>query len=240
MNLFKVSVLILTVLQTVVQTTVGAENQKPLNLIPMYGAPLLVKTLDQMQADNEFLANVTANGVTRDSAAVGLWSMGMKALFDRDKETAMKRFNQSWLLDPDCFLAYWGFGKVTFTIETLQEALGYFDRSLAMLQTKKQRASLRSLNQGLYYDMGKAYSIAALADSLNASVYCKRADNLFERLYHENPTFAEGYTLWVMNAIRSKDFTRAWSVVHTARRAGITIPDWILKTLSEKMPEPKM
>lgn len=214
-------------------------DQIPINLLPMYGAPSVIKTADQKKADEEFISKVTTNGVSRDSAAVGFWAIGMKALGDGDKDTAMKRFNQSWLLDPECFLAYWGFGKVTYNFVNPQESLDFFDKSLALLQSNKERPSLKDVKQGLYYDTGRAYSFAALLDSLKAPVYTKKADGFYEKLSHENPKFADGYHLWLMNSMISKNYRRAWDIVHAARRAGVNdISKETIKKLSEKMPEP--
>lgn len=240
MSRFKIIFTVLSLLLTLAQADVAKGDQIPINLLPMYGAPSVLKTAEQIQIDQEFISNTTKSGISRDSAAVVLWSMGMKALIDRDRETAMKRFNQSWLLDPECFLAYWGFGKITYNPANAQEALEYYDKSLTLLQSKKERPSLKNIKQGFYYDIGRAYAFAAILDSLKAPAYCKKADDSFEKLYHENPKFAGGYDLWLINSMTIKNYRRAWEVVHAARLAGAKfISEELIKKLSEKMPEPK-
>ncbi|MBN1278165.1 MAG: hypothetical protein K9I59_02170 [Chlorobium sp.] len=214
------------------------DSEMPINLLPMYGAPYAVKNAYEKEADEEFIATMTKNGVSRDSAAVISWALGMQALDKKDGETAMKRFNQSWLLDQDGFLSHWGFGQVLFYFRDPKESLGYFEKSLSLFGSKS-RQGMKSMKPYLFSDAARAYSTVAILDSLQAPVLKKRADELFDQLLRENPKFREGYTAWLVFSFVNREFRKAWDIVHAARRAGIQdLPKEILKALSDNMSEP--
>ena len=82
----------------------------PVNEQAMYGeAP---KTDAMRRADAAFIETMLGQGLSREGAAKavverawGIWRQG-------DKATAMRRFNQAWLLDPENSSAYHGFALV--------------------------------------------------------------------------------------------------------------------------------
>lgn len=82
------------------------------NTHPMYGGPDHVKTPHQLEADEKFIQTVTQGGQSRERAsqavAVGGWQFFNKG----DLSTAMKRFNQAWLLDPNNPETYKGFAAI--------------------------------------------------------------------------------------------------------------------------------
>ncbi len=71
----------------------------PPNELPMFGG--VTKNAAMIQADNDFIATVLAKGVTRAQGSDKMVVLGWQYFFQHDYTTAMKRFNQAWLLDPD-------------------------------------------------------------------------------------------------------------------------------------------
>ncbi|MBV5328161.1 MAG: hypothetical protein JZU65_11080 [Chlorobium sp.] len=239
MSKFRTIIIALFAIHTLFQTYVAKADSKPINLLPMYGGTEVVKTDFEKHADEKFIAVMTKNGVSRDSAAVISWMMGMNALQDRDSDTAMKRFNQSWLLDQACYLPYWGFGKIMMTRMNIKESLEYFERSLAMLRAKPL-PSMKKTQPVLFFDAARAYSMASLVDTLKTSLHRKRADVLFTQSLEQDPKFREGYMAWLAFTLISREYQKAWEIVHDARRAGVQdFSKDLLKELSEKMPEPR-
>lgn len=85
----------------------SSTTQKPTNLQPMYGES--PKSTAQQDADSKFISNILSKGYTRQSGAIALVASGLKKFRSEDLITAMKRFNQAWLLDPDNSDVYLGF-----------------------------------------------------------------------------------------------------------------------------------
>lgn len=87
-------------------------NELPRNEQIMYGGP--ERTAEQRAADREFLAAVDKSGMTRREAAEHATKRGFQYSRRGDYATAIKRFNQAWLLDPEYGGAYWGFAVILF------------------------------------------------------------------------------------------------------------------------------
>ncbi|MBU2512161.1 hypothetical protein KJ966_12545 [bacterium] len=69
----------------------------PINELPMYGG--VEKTPEQKKLDDEFIKTVTQQNGTREKASENVANLGWKYLRKGDQKTAMKRFNQAWLLN---------------------------------------------------------------------------------------------------------------------------------------------
>lgn len=83
----------------------------PLNQLPMYGRQ--EKNEAMKAADAAFLAEVERQGLTRQEAAKQMVQRGWRYWRQKDLATAMQRFNQAWLLDPENGNAYHGFAVIT-------------------------------------------------------------------------------------------------------------------------------
>jgi predicted Zn-dependent protease len=80
----------------------------PLNQQPMYGNQ--PKTAPMLAADQCFIEEAQKSGFSRAQASDKSVQLGWQYFQQRhDIATAMKRFNQAWLLDPDNGDAYHGF-----------------------------------------------------------------------------------------------------------------------------------
>jgi tetratricopeptide (TPR) repeat protein len=88
-----------------------AAEPLPINERPMYGG--IEKNDAMKQADQKMIAEVLRAGETRDSAAKHGIMRGWEAFSKGDVSTAIKRFNQAWLLNPENGDAYHGFALVT-------------------------------------------------------------------------------------------------------------------------------
>ena len=89
----------------------AAENC-PTNLIPMYEG--VVKNAAMLKADEELRRSVADQGFTQQQGAQRAVDNGWTYFLDKgDPVTAMKRFNQGWLLDTDNGGAYHGMAVMT-------------------------------------------------------------------------------------------------------------------------------
>ena len=97
-------------------STVGGD----ISLLPMYGG--VEKTEKQKQADEIYLKTMDANFNDRRAASESAAKAGWGFLRRGDWKTAMRRFNQAWLLNPDYYEAYGGFAVILDQQGNFQDA----------------------------------------------------------------------------------------------------------------------
>ncbi|HVW94986.1 MAG TPA: tetratricopeptide repeat protein [Mucilaginibacter sp.] len=118
------------VAQNVSYTDWEKKAQTDINLRPEYGN--VKKTKEQIAIDDEFIKTELSIDTNRTKASEHLVNLGFTYLYRGDTETAMKRFNQAWLLNKKNENAYWGFAAVYFNFNDLIEAKKQLDKGLAI------------------------------------------------------------------------------------------------------------
>jgi len=204
----------------------------PINLMPMYGNPGVVKSKAQKNVDDLFIESVTKNSGSRQLAAAKFAGEGWRQYQRSNLDGAMLRFNQAWLLDPKNFLPYWGFGAILMKLAKPEEAIPHYERSLSLIDiaTEKPR---------LFNDSAKAYSLAASRGGPDASAWQAKAETLFQEAVQLDPKYSNAYRDWIAANVLHKKYSKAWEVVKRARGAGVQdIPQELINTLTKQMPEP--
>lgn len=111
----------------------------------MYGR--VEKCKEIVELDNEFIKSCDKMFPNRQEASKYYGSRGWNYIDSNDLNTAMKRFNQAWMLDSNNASVYWGFGVVLGKQKQYQESIPYFERAL----------SFDSNNANLYQDAANSY-----------------------------------------------------------------------------------
>jgi tetratricopeptide (TPR) repeat protein len=106
------------------------EAKSEINLVPEYGNA--TKTKEQIAVDDDFIKVCLKEDGTYQKASGHMVKLGFKYLYQGDIKTAMRRFNQAWLLDHKNENAYWGFGAIYFTFSDYAEALKQLDKGLVI------------------------------------------------------------------------------------------------------------
>jgi len=106
------------------------------NVLPMYGPG--TKTKEHNKLDKEFISNVVKEHGSRQKACEVHIDFAWRYFYNNDLETAMKRFNQAWLLNPNYPDSFYGFSALT-RINNHEEALKYEQKGLK-LDSDKARA----------------------------------------------------------------------------------------------------
>jgi tetratricopeptide (TPR) repeat protein len=101
-----------------------------INLQPEYGN--VQKSQVEKDEDAAFIKTVLASDTTMHRGSEHLVSLGFTHLYQGDIETAMRRFNQAWLLDPKNENAYWGYGAIYGTFNDYDAALVQYNKGLAI------------------------------------------------------------------------------------------------------------
>ena len=108
---FRLHAAILTVALTfALCPAANAAKDYPPNEMPMYGG--VEKNAAMLKADETFIAAILAKGITRAQGSDDAVKLGWEYFRRHDIPTAMKRFNQAWLLDPGNGNAFHGFAIV--------------------------------------------------------------------------------------------------------------------------------
>ncbi len=95
------------------------------NVLPMYGPGK--KTKEQIKLDQKFMQDVTKQFGSRQKACEAHIDFAWRYFYNNDLETAMKRFNQAWLLNPEYPDCYFGFAALTI-LSDQDQALKYIEK----------------------------------------------------------------------------------------------------------------
>jgi len=204
----------------------------------MYGYPDREKPEHLKKTDEEFIKGVTAK-VPREEAsdyyAAKGWEFGSKG----DYATAMMRFNQAWLLNPDSYKPYWGFGLVLKQQANLPEAVTHFEKALSLIDAEngKKRDLLTETAQTHMF-LG-VMTRTNSTDKTESVGHFSRANELFSEAITLRPKHAQAYDRWADSLYWEGDYAKAWKMVNIARSLGHDVKPEFIESLSRKMPEPK-
>lgn len=110
-------------------TLVGCASgprQHSINEIPEYGNQ--PKSPEMLEADQEFLN--TVKGKEQESFD-HMMNVGWSFFQRGDIGTAIKRFNQAWLIDSTRYESYWGFAAAEGRLGNLEKAKHYYEKALS-------------------------------------------------------------------------------------------------------------
>ncbi len=105
--------------------------ESDISLQPEYGN--FQKSEEQIKSDNEFIDEILNHYKSREEASDKMVELGFTYLYERgDFVTAMKRFNQAFLLNNKNADIYYGYGTVYFNLGAFDEARNQYDKGLAI------------------------------------------------------------------------------------------------------------
>lgn len=82
------------------------------NSLPMYGGESRIKSSQMLLLDNDFIDTTVQEAGSREDAFSQILSRAQQILGENDLDTAMARFNQAWLLNPEKPEPYKGFAEI--------------------------------------------------------------------------------------------------------------------------------
>ena len=107
------------------------KTARPANEIPMYGDP--DKPTRLSKSDAAFIASIEKAGHTRQEVAKDVMYKGWDLFRKLEYDSAIKRFNQAWLLDQNNPDAYHGFAVIVAQRDNKpSEAEKFFRKAVAM------------------------------------------------------------------------------------------------------------
>jgi len=197
------------------------------SLLPKYGAS--PKSEAQKASDQKFVAEIDSQYQgDRKKGASEIAMRGWHALRQGDQATAMRRFNQAWLLDSANGKALWGMASVW----SMQ------DHSLAALVLFLEAKQYVGEDVDFLVDYARTLGIAG-AESKNTKLL-ESAFALFEQVYGRAPQHTINLQNWAITHFYMGNYAEAWKIMRlaetTPRKAEID-PRFVA-ALQEKMPRP--
>lgn len=213
-----------------------ATAEERIDNIPMYGQPTIARPDSLIKADNDFISQAAAGFGGDRHAASKAWSAeGDRFMREGNLDFAMRRYNQSWLLNPDSYLPYWGFGRVLLERDKVASSVEQFEKALALCDDNYQKV-------GLLSDAGTAYSFLAFDTPGSMPEEKSRIFGLANQKFEEGTNLAPKYPniwlRWSYSLFREGSFAAAWQKLQTAQSLGLKASPAYIEQLKQKIPEP--
>ena len=200
------------------------------NEIPMYGG--IPPNKVEAEADATLIEWTVQKFGSREAGAKNAIRLGFRYLENGDWSTAMKRFNQAWLLGGETSETDWGFAAALSYQGKFTEAEKFF------LKARERDGK----NARLLTDFGFMYQFWATKGRVDKQVkaeYLDKSIELFDQASQVDPAFDRIYFNWAVSLYFKKDYSGAWNKIAQAEKhGGKSIEQKFLKDLTKKMPRP--
>lgn len=202
---------------------------------PMYGGVGRLGDPALRTADETFVNAVISTFGGRREGSAAIADDGWVLFRQNDDANAMRRFNQAWLVDPDYYDVYWGFGAILLV-------RGEIENAIAMLERANAHPDVHAKNRApLMGDLANLYALKAYRLGLGTAdraAYFERANAMFAAAVTTDPANPQAWLQWIVGLFYQARYGEAWEKVAAARDLGHSVPEQILGALRAKLPEP--
>lgn len=203
---------------------------------PMYGQPEIERPAFLKKADEEFIRRAVSGVGSREKASQLWWKEGERFMAEGNLDYAMRRYNQSWLLNPNNYQPYWGFARVLLAKREYEKSFSYFDKALKLINDKYEEPAL--LSDAAIAFNNKANSVADSNREEKASYFAK-ANAYFKKGTSLDPSYDKAWVKWAFSLYTQNKYLETWEKVHKAQELNPDVfPDDFLAALRKRMPEP--
>ena len=195
---------------------VFAIADRPMNELPMYGG----------QHD----PSVNRNPEFSKDAA----KRGWKAYYQGDIDTAIRRFNQAWMFDPNNPEAYWGFGLVMGRRASQEEPNENLEESIRFLQ---MAADKDEKNGRIIGDLAFSYTLLGHFKQSNGEdgkASFKKAQELFPAAFKLDSKYPPTVANWSVFYFYTQDYEAAQRKANEATAMGYEFDPAYLKDLKSR------
>ena len=216
----------------------GATAQSdPSDKLPMYGQPGIARPESLKKIDEDLIRDATFRFGNRQAASRALAEQGWASVRKGILDTAMRRFNEAWLLNPKNYQAFWGFGAVLSEQGKLAEAIEQLETARELVDDPKQRVALLS-------DLGSvhsSYGARLPADKqLDRARHFVIANSRFTESLEMDPNYGRSWREWAFSLYEQERYSEAWVKAKRAMELNSEpFPPGFLDTLRKKVPEAK-
>ena len=229
---------IITIVATLITAALiggcASDSNFRIDNIPMYGQPEIKRPAFLKQADETFIREASDKLGSREAASAAWYGQGEKYMAEGNLDFAMRRYNQSWLLNPDNYQPYWGFARVMVAAKQYDESFRYFERALALIDDDYQKPALLTDFAIAYHNKGN--SLPQEQATAKQSYYSK-ANQTFESATQADPGYIKAWVKWAYALYYQQDYAAAWDKVAKARALEPTaVPAPFIAKLQAQLP----
>ncbi|MGD9873048.1 MAG: tetratricopeptide repeat protein [Kiritimatiellia bacterium] len=207
-----------------------------INERPMYEG--MVKTPQQQQADKELIETVLEKCGSLEVASREAAKLGWQFYYQNDFSTAMKRFNQAWLLNSNNPEAFWGFGLIIGQRASRQEAENNLNESVRFLQRAME---IDPDNGRIMGDLAFSHTILAhyyksvRRNEKEATAHFDVASKLFPVAYKADPEYPPIVANWSVFYFYTGNYQNAKKKADEAEKMGYKFSSAYIQDLKKKM-----
>jgi len=214
---------------------VPAQNDP--NKLPMYGQPGIERPENLKKEDEALVRDATLKFGSRAAASKAFAAQAWVAIRSRNLDLAMERFNQSWLLNPKNYQAFWGFGAVLSERGKLAEAIEQLGTAKELIDDPAQMSALLS-------DIGAVnseYAAHLPGDrQLERAHHFVVANQSFAESLERDPNYAASWREWAISLYQQQRYSEAWVKAQRAKELKAEpFPPQFLDNLRKKLADLK-
>ena len=167
-----------------------------------------------------------------------LSQLGWEYFYKDDRRTAIKRFNQAWLLDPENPGAWWGFGAIMGIRGEENNSPGYCRDGIKYLE---KALELSNEDPKIKVDLAIAHTkcgqLCILVDGndVNARKEFNVANEMFEQVKKAVPDFPPLWLNWAYLKYYEKDYAVSGQYLDKARHLGVEVPKKFVQALAREL-----
>ena len=228
---------LLAVALTLFRVSGATAQSDPSDKLPMYGQPGIARPESLKKIDEDLIRDATFRFGNRQAASRALAEQGWASVRKGTLDTAMRRFNEAWLLNPKNYQAFWGFGAVLSEQGKLAEAIEQLETARELVDDPRQRVALLS-------DLGSvhsSYGARLPADKqLDRARHFVIANSRFTESLEMDPNYGRSWREWAFSLYEQERYSEAWVKAKRAMELNSEpFPPGFLDTLRKKVPEAK-
>lgn len=224
----KIKNLLLVIVFSVLLNGCATGGGARIDNVPMYGQPQIERPESLKKADKDFIEKAASGFGSREEASKAWWTQAEKFMRQGNVDFAMRRYNQSWLLNPNNYQPYWGFARVMLEQNKVDEALEHLEKAEELADDQFQKVALLA-------DMGSAYTVKGSIDSN----YFTKANSKFSESIKLDPDYPDSWRRWAFSLYEQGDYLAAWEKVTKAESLKARpFPPKFIAALNEKLPRP--
>jgi len=216
----------------------GVPAEQRMDNWPMYGQPNIPRPEEFKSFDEAFIKQATEIFGSRENASKAWFHVGERFTNEGNLDYAMRRYNQSWLLNPGNYQPFWGFGRVLVARKKFDEAIEHLEKAKLLCESDPYQ------KVALEVDLATAYSLKA--DSIpkeqvkERAHYFDLANQNYKESIAEDSAFPHSWRQWAKSLFREEMYSDSWEKVKKARSLNApAFPKAFLHELESKIPEPK-
>lgn len=174
--------------------------------VPMYGQPEVTRPDSLKKADRDFINEASSGFGSREEASKAWWAQGEKFMQEGNLDYAMRRYNQSWLLNPRNYQPYWGFARVMLENRKVDEAIKYLEKAESLVDDPYQKVALLA-------DIGSAYTIKGA----ESPAYFEKANRKFTESTELDSSYSNSWRRWAFSLYEQAKYSEAMEKVKKAQ-----------------------